>query len=79
MNGLYPIIRRVRRPLLPVDEPAAAVPVIPVVKAPETVGVTAEAKNEVKADAAEQGAQAETEQPKLRKRNGKAASVKPAE
>ena len=33
MNGLYPIIRRVRRPLLPVDWPAdakpAPVPVIP--------------------------------------------------
>jgi hypothetical protein len=31
MNGLYPIIRRVRRPLLPVDWPADAkpVPVVP--------------------------------------------------
>ena len=33
MNGLYPIIRRVRRPLLPVDWPAdakpAPVPVVP--------------------------------------------------
>ena len=26
MNGLYPIIRRVRRPLLPVDPPADAKP-----------------------------------------------------
>jgi len=31
MNGLYPIIRRVRRPLLPVDWPADAKPaVVPV-------------------------------------------------
>ena len=33
MNGLYPIIRRVRRPLLPVDWPTdakpAPVPVVP--------------------------------------------------
>ena len=27
MNGLYPIIRRVRRPLLPVDPPADAKPI----------------------------------------------------
>ena len=27
MNGLFPIIRRVRRPLLPVDRPADAKPV----------------------------------------------------
>ena len=27
LNGLYPIIRRVRRPLLPVDVPADAKPV----------------------------------------------------
>jgi hypothetical protein len=26
MNGLYPIIRRVRRPLLPTDQPADAKP-----------------------------------------------------
>jgi hypothetical protein len=29
MNGLYPIIRRVRRPLLPVDWPADAQPASP--------------------------------------------------
>ena len=43
MNQLYPIIRRVRRPLLPVEEPAAAPavvapamakPVLPEVPAP---------------------------------------------
>jgi hypothetical protein len=28
VNGLYPIIRRVRRPLLPVDWPADAKPVV---------------------------------------------------
>jgi hypothetical protein len=28
MNGLYPIIRRVRRPLLPVEAPADAKPAI---------------------------------------------------
>ena len=28
MNGLYPIIRRVRRPLLPVDWPTDAKPVV---------------------------------------------------
>ena len=30
MNGLFPIIRRVRRPLLPVDVPADAKPAEPV-------------------------------------------------
>jgi hypothetical protein len=29
MNGLYPIIRRVRRPLLPTDRPADAKPAQP--------------------------------------------------
>ena len=28
MNQLYPIIRRVRRPLLPVEEPAAPAPAV---------------------------------------------------
>ncbi len=28
MNGLYPIIRRVRRPLVPVEAPADAKPVV---------------------------------------------------
>ena len=42
MNGLYPIIRRVRRPLLPVEAPADAkpvnVPVAVVAEAVETAG-----------------------------------------
>ena len=30
MNGLYPIVRRVRRPLLPIEQPADAKPREPV-------------------------------------------------
>ena len=45
MNGLYPIIRRVRRPLLPVDPPADAkplnVPVAVVAEAVTKVGAVA--------------------------------------
>ena len=40
MNGLYPIIRRERRPLLPPDEPAAvveSVPLVPPVSTPAPV------------------------------------------
>jgi hypothetical protein len=41
MNGLYPIIRRVRRPLLPVEETvtqqADAKPEVPVVTDPPTI------------------------------------------
>jgi hypothetical protein len=37
MNGLYPIIRRVRRPLLPVEAPADAAAVVPPVAAPLAV------------------------------------------
>ena len=38
MNGLLPIIRRVRRPLLPVEAPADAKPVaVPVKVKPEPV------------------------------------------
>ena len=38
MNGLYPIIRRVRRPLLPVEAPADAKPVnVPVAVVAEAV------------------------------------------
>jgi hypothetical protein len=42
MNGLYPIIRRVRRPLLPVDWPADAKPVaVPVTVSGEKQGAQA--------------------------------------
>ena len=40
MNGLYPIIRRVRRPLLPVEAPADAKPAIPPVGAEKAEQVT---------------------------------------
>lgn len=35
LNGLYPIIRRVRRPLLPVEAPADAKPEVPPVQKPK--------------------------------------------
>ena len=45
MNQLYPIIRRVRRPLLPVEEPAAPVPAVvtPAVATPVLPEVTSPA------------------------------------
>ena len=47
MNGLYPIIRRVRRPLLPVDWPADAKPAeVPVRNVEPAQGQTQ--KNKVK-------------------------------
>jgi hypothetical protein len=53
MNGLYPIIRRVRRPLLPVDPPADAKP-IDVPKggeAPSATNNAAETRKETNAEA----------------------------
>jgi hypothetical protein len=71
MNGLLPIIRRVRRPLLPVEglaggHQADARPVVvQVIPAPEPV-----------ADAAEQP---KVMQPKRKEPRGKAASTEPAQ
>jgi hypothetical protein len=55
VNGLYPIIRRVRRPLLPVDPPAETKPVAilpPEVSKPTAAGA-ARCPDEEKADASE--------------------------
>jgi hypothetical protein len=64
MNGLYPIIRRVRRPLLPADWPADAKPVV----APGAVA------------GAEQPAQGEdVKQQQAKERDGEVTSTQPAQ
>jgi hypothetical protein len=64
MNGLYPIIRRVRRPLLPADWPAGAKPVV----APGAVA------------GAEQPAQGEdVKQQQAKERDGEVTSTQPAQ
>jgi hypothetical protein len=66
MNGLLPIIRRVRRPLLPVEAPADARPVVvQVIPAPEPVAAEAE--------------QPKVMQPKRKEPRGKAAATEPAQ
>jgi hypothetical protein len=64
MNGLYPIIRRVRRPLLPVDWPADAQPVV----APRAVSGR---------EQAEQGVDEKRQQ--VKENNGEVTSDQPAE
>jgi hypothetical protein len=63
MNGLYPIIRRVRRPLLPVEAPAGAKPVVVPAAAP----------------GGDQSAQTDTAQRQPEEKHGEAASSEPTE
>ena len=66
MNGLYPIIRRVRRPLLPVEAAAEAKPaVVQAAPAPEPT-------------AAVESAPRKDTQPKRKDKRGKVAASEPA-
>jgi len=71
MNGLYPIIRRVRRPLLPVEAVADAKPVV-------AGQQTAQAAATMEPPPAVPLLASSQSQPKRKDKRGKAAATEPA-
>ena len=78
MNGLYPIIRRVRRPLMPVDAPADAKPAVTLV-APVPVAPVP-AVQAVQAEEAERSKPVAKSKPEKRKvKHGESTATEPAQ